>query len=175
MSGETLQNMTCKELRTIAKDYDVAGRWDMSKEELIEAILSSISIKEIADTCAADSDVTDVSESLDECVAESASECAESDCKEEYNPSNKMHYIENANIGMLVAFKLPNGKVKSAKIEKKSSNRRVFKLVTAYGAEFIVPYDDVVWVRTGGRWPRGVYCMLKGIVSEVESHEDKPV
>ena len=33
-----LNKKTCKELREIAKHYDVKGRWDMTKQELIEAI-----------------------------------------------------------------------------------------------------------------------------------------
>ena len=37
---------------------------------------------------------------------------------------------------------------------------------TSYGAVSVIPFEDVLWVRTGNRWPRGVYNMLKGIGDE---------
>ena len=76
----------------------------------------------------------------------------------------KMRYIESAEIGVIVAFRLPNGRVKSAKVVKKSTKNRKLKLETSYNAEYIVSYDDVIWVRTGKRWPKGVYELLKGKV-----------
>ena len=80
------------------------------------------------------------------------------------NMEQKMSYIENIDIGTIVAFRLSSGKVKSAKVTRKSTKNRKLKLETDYGAEYIVSYDDVVWVRTGKRWPRGVYKLLKGQV-----------
>ena len=76
----------------------------------------------------------------------------------------KLKYVENADIGTIVAFKPEIGKVKSAKIIKKSTKNRKLKLETSYGAQFVISYDDVIWVKTTQRWPRGVYNMLKGIV-----------
>lgn len=77
-----------------------------------------------------------------------------------------MQYIENAPIGTLVAFRLPNGKVKSAKIINRSNKQQKLKLETSYGKQFIIPYADVVWVRSTDKWPRGVYNQLKGITEE---------
>ena len=91
--------------------------------------------------------------------------------KKENKVKQKMDYVENIKIGTLVAFKLPNGKVKSAKVEKKSTKNRKLKLVTSYGAEFIIPYDSVIWVRTGTRWPKGVYNLLKGKTEDGERKE----
>lgn len=82
---------------------------------------------------------------------------------------SKKRYVDNIEIGTLVAFKLQSGKVKSAKVTRKSTKVRKLKLITDYGAEFIVSYDDVIWVRTGKRWPRGVYNLLKGITSNGQS------
>ena len=82
--------------------------------------------------------------------------------------SDKMKYIEEAAIGSIVAFKIDESKAKSAKIVQKSSKKRKLKLETEYGATFIVPYESVVWVKTGNRWPRGVYEMLKGSSNEKE-------
>ena len=41
MSKENLQNKTCKELRELAKDMNISGRWDMTKDQLIDAILGA--------------------------------------------------------------------------------------------------------------------------------------
>lgn len=76
--------------------------------------------------------------------------------------AQKMPYIENVANGTIVAFKLPNGKVKSAMVMAKSSNKRKLKLETEYGKTFIVDFNDVVWVKTGNRFPKGVYEALKG-------------
>jgi len=75
------------------------------------------------------------------------------------------NYIENVEPGTILAFKMPGGeKVRSAAIVNRSSKNRKLKVVTSYGVEYVISYDDVVWVRTGKRWPRGVYNLLKGIV-----------
>lgn len=75
----------------------------------------------------------------------------------------KMPYIEQAAIGTIIAFRLPNGKVKSAKIIKRSTKNRRFMVETEYNAQYVVEYDNVVWVRAGDRWPKGVYRLLKGL------------
>ena len=90
---------------------------------------------------------------------------------EEQKAEKKLSYIEGAKVGTLVAFKTDNGKIKSAMIVKRSTKNRKFKLETKYGASFIVPFDDVIWVRTNKRWPKGVYQLLKGI-DESEVTED---
>lgn len=74
----------------------------------------------------------------------------------------KKTYVEDATIGTIVAFTMPNGKVKSAKIIRKSTKRRKLMLETGYKARFIVSYDDIVWVRTGDKWPKYVFKLLKG-------------
>lgn len=79
---------------------------------------------------------------------------------------DKLKYVSSADPGTLVAFKSPEGKIISAKVVNRSMSRRKLKLVTAYGKEFVVDFDDVLWVRTGSRWPRGVYNALKGISDE---------
>ena len=90
---------------------------------------------------------------------------------EEQKAEKKLSYIEGAKAGTLVAFKTDNGKIKSAMIVKRSTKNRKFKLETKYGASFIVSFDDVIWVRTNKRWPKGVYQLLKGI-DESEVTED---
>lgn len=84
----------------------------------------------------------------------------------------KMNYIENVAIGTIVAFKLPNGKVKSAMVIEKAPTRRKLKLETEYGKVFKIDYEDVVWVKTGNRFPKGVYEALKGVHRNVNETEE---
>lgn len=159
MSKESLQSKTCKELRELAKEKNISGRWNMTKDKLIEAILGVEVVK-----------MTEENESArdENKVDNHAADVEDKDEKESASVNvdmkQKMPYIENIEIGTLVAFRLSNGKVKSAKVYKKSTKNRKLKLETDYGAEYIVSFDDIVWVRTGKRWPRGVYKLLKGLV-----------
>lgn len=170
MSREILESKTRKELRVIATELKITGRWDMTKEQLIEAILraNSVEVNKI------ENDEEDISQSAnDECKVDNH-ECENVEVEEKVekesadvtkvNMEQKMSYIENIDIGTIVAFRLSNGKVKSAKVARKSTKNRKLKLETDYGAEYIVSFDDIIWVRTGKRWPRGVYKLLKGQV-----------
>ena len=150
MSKENLQNKTCKELRELAKDMNISGRWDMTKDQLIDAILGA----EVVEN-------TNESESAkDECkidnhdVVEVEDKVEKESANVDVDMAQKMPYIENIEIGTLVAFRLSNGRVKSAKVTRKSTKNRKLKLETNYGAEYIVSFDDILWVRTGKRWPR---------------------
>lgn len=168
MSKEFLEAKTRKELRVIATKLEITGRWEMTKGQLIDAILRANS--------AENSDKNEVDVNLqsanDECKVDNNKNVnVETEDKVEnksvninVNMEQKMSYIENINIGTIVAFRLPNGRVKSAKVTRKSTKNRKLKLETDYGAEYIISYEDIVWVRTGKRWPRGVYKLLKGQV-----------
>ena len=149
MSSETLQSKNCKELREIAKGLKIQGRWDMTKEELITNIMAASGNGK--------SDVDEINDqsAIDEC---------KSDDQVHINMEQKMRYIENVELGTIVAFRLANGRVKSDKEVKKSTKSRKLKLETNYNAEYIVSYDDIIWVRTGKRWTKGVYELLKGKV-----------
>lgn len=176
MSREILESKTKKELRAIATELEITGRWDMTKMQLIDAILGANSAKcgeqknvanensqSAKDEVKIDNHACDNVEVEDKVEKESANV--------KVNMEQKMSYIENIDIGTIVAFRLSNGKVKSAKVTRKSTKNRKLKLETDYGAEYIISYDDVVWVRTGKRWPKGVYRLLKGL--GVENGKEK--
>lgn len=79
----------------------------------------------------------------------------------------KEDYIETIQIGVLVAFREPEtNRLNTAKVVNKSTKSRKLKVQTQYGAEFTIPYESVAWVKTGSRWPRGIYNELKGIKDE---------
>lgn len=172
MSKEFLESKTRKELRVIATELKITGRWEMTKEQLIDAILRANSVENNNENVQPADDNIKVESAKDENKVDNR-ECnnVEVEIKDENKSANvkvnmeqKMTYIENIDIGTIVAFRLSNGKVKSAKVTRKSTKNRKLKLETDYGAEYIVSYDDVIWVRTGKRWPRGVYKLLKGQV-----------
>ena len=76
--------------------------------------------------------------------------------------SDKDEFIEKAEPGTLIAFYDNNGKPRTAALVNRSSNRKLVKLITEFGWEFIVPYSNVLWVKNGTRWPKGIYNLLKG-------------
>ncbi len=120
--------MSVKELREKAKELGIVGRWDMNKDQLIEACKK----------------------------AENETE------KVENKPDDKMNRIDVAPIGTLVAVRLESGKVKSAKIVNRNLAEKKLKLETSYGEQFVVGYSQIVWIKTGTRWPNGVYKELRG-------------
>lgn len=79
----------------------------------------------------------------------------------EFN-DDKNDRIQNAPIGTIVAFKAPGGRTRSAKIKLRSTAKRRLLVCTEYDAEYNISYDDVIWVKSGKRWPKGVYNLLKG-------------
>ena len=154
-SREELELMTVVNLREIAKDAGIKNVKKYKKDALIDLVIEATSADEPAEEQVVEVVPTDTYKEEPDADAE--------EITEEERAARKLKYVEEAPIGTLVAFRPEVGKVKSAKIIKKSTKNRRLKVETAYGATFIVPYDDVIWVRSGSRWPRGVYNMLKGI------------
>lgn len=155
---QELRACNARELMRMATTMGIKGSWDMKKAEVVDAILRAEDAKDGGATAGEQSaKVNDETDNHGTHGNHANGETA-------IDMAKKMPYIEDADAGTLVAFKLPNGKVKSAKIVKKSSKSRRLMLETAYGAQHIVSYDDIVWVRTGKRWPSGVYRQLKGMV-----------
>jgi hypothetical protein len=96
------------------------------------------------------------------------------DSKNEHNCEAKEMYISKIQKGTIIAFYVDeNEKVKSAKVIRKSSKDRMLKCVTNYGKEYLVKYSSVVWVKTGSRWPRGVYNLLKGFKEDGQESSRK--
>ena len=169
---EELEKLTVKELRAgIAKELNIVGRHDMKKDVLIAAILGEKVEKPKRKPPKAPMPLDELMEIAGvhprkEDKPNKAKKKKQPDVDEETRLQNKMRYIEGAEIGTIVAFKLPGIKAKSAKIVRKSTKNRRFKVETAYEQEYVISYDDVIWVKTNRRWPKGVYNELKGI--EVE-------
>lgn len=78
-------------------------------------------------------------------------------------PKPKAEYIDNAKIGTIIAFTVNKSKVLSGMIEE--IHKSDFLVRTKSGVLFTVRKKNVLWVRTGKRWPRGVYLAMKGETS----------
>lgn len=83
----------------------------------------------------------------------------------------KYGYIEKAAIGTIIAFVDENGKARSAAIVSRDTENKIVNVITEFNKEFNVPYEKVLWVKNGPRFPRGVYNMLKRIDDSKESAE----
>lgn len=142
------------------------GKDRKTKEQLIDEILSKAESKETELEAKSVDDDTDWQ--APESAAETVEEKTENVLTDAEREVRKKAYIENVKIGTLVAFKSITGKVKSAKVVKRSTKNRKLKVETKYGAEFVISYDDVIWVRTNKRWPKGVYQLLKGVTENEE-------
>jgi len=72
---------------------------------------------------------------------------------------SKDDYIRNLEIDALVAFR-NEGKMLSAKVV--SIQQEQVKVETKNGSIYNIQKADIAWVKTGGRWPSGIYNALKG-------------
>lgn len=137
-SLEALEEMTVKQLRTEAKKLKIVGYSDLRKHEIACLVLERE--KEIEK----------------ELVA-----CLENNNSEEESKQTKNDYIKRIKVGSIIAFKVGN-KAISGKIKQIGSN---FLVETKNGKTFVIQKEDILWVKTGNRWPRFVFEMLKGISS----------
>lgn len=168
MTKESLEQMKVKELVDICKAKRIPcyrGKNLIHKGEMVTAILQAEQA-EFGHTTESAADKNEIGNPAPAREAAVNEKGAATGSKPVIDMERKMPYIESAQVGALVAFRLANGRVKSAKIVKKSTKNRRFMLETEYGAQYIVSYDDIVWVRTTKRWPLGVYKLLKGMVDD---------
>lgn len=163
-----LEAMKAEELRQMCKDMGISfykGKSRLTKAEMIDKLL-----------CEVESNGEEVVEANDESAEQAKSEPVKSQEEIEAEEAAKLamraKYIEEAKVGTIIAFRLESGKVISAMIVKKSTKNRKFKVETKYGAEHIVLFDEILWVRTNKRWPKFIYNLFKENVKSQEVDED---
>lgn len=91
----------------------------------------------------------------------------------------KDDYIVDAEEGVIVAFRLNfvarSGtkltKVISGKILENNKEEEIYVIETRNNLKYGVPYSAVSWVKTGSRWPKGVYEEMKRGATEVPDGE----
>lgn len=126
-----LQSKTVKELRDLAKEMNISGRWDMTKQQLIEAI-ENASMKQ-----------------------------------DEVPTKTTADYLSNIEPGTLVAFKRNNNKelAMSGKFISFIDGKAVVE--TKKGTQFRVKPENIIWVKTGARWPKWVFSLFNKKENEV--------
>lgn len=155
MSREELSKLKADELALMCKEKGIPyyrGKNRCRKDELIDAILNEQK-QAVAEV---------VTEQYEEKIEEASVVVKEEEATSEKQvDENKERYLQNIKIGTLVAFREYNGKLNTAAVQNVSFKRRQLRLITQYEKEFIVSFDDVVWIRTKRRWPRFVFDELK--------------
>lgn len=163
---EELNKFKQRELAKTATKLGIKGAHDMRKAEIVDAILGAEAVEKTTDENNKSAKGEVKTDNHDAPINVESGDKVEKGSGS-IDMERKMPYIESAQIGTIIAFRMANGKVKSAKIVRRSTKNRQFKVETSYGAQYIVKFDDVVWVRTGKRWPKGVYELFaKGQVVE---------
>nr|DAP31943.1 MAG TPA: Rho termination factor, N-terminal domain [Caudoviricetes sp.] len=149
MTRNELENMNKTEVAKVAKDLGVKrykGKSMLSKKELIDGICKVMESND---------DVTDAQKAI--------SEAGEQEKKVEIDRDAKDKRIISAPLGTLIAFYEPEtNKLNTAKLTNRNKVKRLIKCETQYGKEFLVPFENIRWVKTGSRWPKGIYNELKG-------------
>lgn len=70
----------------------------------------------------------------------------------------KQYNLENLMVGQLVAFK--NGdKMISAKVT--NIYQDTIEVESRNGSVYFINREEIAWVKTGSRWPTGIYNALK--------------
>ena len=154
MTRNELENMTKENVAKVAKDLGVKrykGKSMLSKKELIDCICKVIELND---------DVADAQKAIKE-----AGEQVKNEVKNEIVVDRKVkdERILSAPIGTLIAFREPEtGKLNTAKLTNRNKTKKLIKCETQYGKEFLISFSDIVWTKTGSRWPKSIYNELKG-------------
>lgn len=182
---EAYSKATKTELLELAKVLKISGRYDMNKETLINNIIASRNacetFKARLDVNTNTNDEEEKENNMDnvknttEVIDTSATTAnSENDYAVQIGAESKRSqadYINNIDIGMIIAFKVSPDKAISAKVEdidydteKEGPTSRTLTTVycrTKNGIEYKVPRKAIIWVKTGTRWPRGIFLQLK--------------
>lgn len=159
---ECLESYTVADLRKIAKNFHIVGRWEMNKSQLIIEILLSQKDWEVRkESCLNATEVYEAEKKQSE--KEQAKETFENK-KVMQDNSNNDHskYLANIEVGRLVAFNDHDmGIVRTARVVNISQKRQQLKVIDIYGSIEIISFEQVAWVKTGKRWPRRLFHLIR--------------
>lgn len=172
-SESELRGFTVKELREEAKSLKVKFWYNKTKAELVSGILeataeNNINVEE-NDNMEEIREVTIPEDSAVEKVE--AAQAVEDEIADNSYATLISHkktpgeYIDNVEVGMIIAFATEPEKAISAKVKEifKSEDNGVKEVlaVSKNGYTYKVPRAAIIWVKTGHRWPRGIYDKLR--------------
>lgn len=159
---ECLESYTVADLRKIAKNFHVVSRWEMNKSQLImEILLAQKDLEVRKESCLNATEVYEAEKKQSE--KEQAKETFENK-KVMQDNSNNDHskYLANIEVGRLVAFNDHNmGIVRTARVVNISQKRQQLKVIDIYGSMEVISFEQVVWVKTGKRWPRRLFHLIR--------------
>lgn len=184
---EAYSKATKTELLELAKVLKISGRYDMNKETLINNIIASRNACETFkarldvntntntnDDEGKENNMDNVKNTTEVIDTSTTTANSENDYAVQIGAESKRSqadYINNIDIGMIIAFKVSPDKAISAKVEdidydteKEGPDSRTLTTVycrTKNGIEYKVPRKAIIWVKTGTRWPRGIFLQLK--------------
>lgn len=75
----------------------------------------------------------------------------------------KEDYIRNLEVGTLVAFKVGDRMMSAKVIEVREND---VKVETKNGSMYFVGKGSIAWVKTGARWPSGIFNALRNGIAE---------
>jgi hypothetical protein len=78
----------------------------------------------------------------------------------------KQRYIDDLRNGQIVAFQIEGtSKAYSGMVEgqvKDAEVGHIYKVRSKLGVAFTVRPSEILWVKTGDKWPKGVFKLLRG-------------
>ena len=144
----------CDELREIAKHYNITGRWNMTKAQLIEAIEK-------------------VSDDKSDEVMFKGNNLIKGENSNQSEGSQKvtrttLDYLQTAEPGTLVAFK--RSQLKDIAMSGKLVSFKNGKVIveSKKGTLFKLNQESIIWVKTGDRWPSWVFALFNKSAKEVD-------
>lgn len=146
-----MKEKTVKELREIAKELEIVGRWDMNKTQLIEAIEMAQAVQDLSDE--------DIEFEGDCIIKENNSNQSEGTQKVTKTVDD---YLNNIEAGTLVAFKRNSKDIAmSGKfVSFDENNDNLVYVESRRGTMFKIQKENIIWVKTGSRWPKWVFTLF---------------
>lgn len=157
-----IKEMTKKELLEVAKRYQIVGRWDMNKQELIEAIQTELNL--ISEMECSELDDRDIAFDSD-CIINEDSETQSEGLQKVMTTQD---YLNSVEYGTLVAFKR---RKENVAMSGKYVGRKGEKVLveSKRGTQYELNPECIIWVKTGARWPKWVHSLFNNPPKEVKS------
>ena len=76
--------------------------------------------------------------------------------------SRRENYIENLEIGRIIAFNI-SGRMMTGMVAEinEEQSEKIYTIKTKNNSVYYITASDIVWVKTGSRFPKGIYNALK--------------
>lgn len=174
-SESELRGFTVKELREEAKSLKIKFWYNKTKAELVSDILEATAENNINNNVEENGNMEEIREatiSEDSTVEKVEAVQAEDEIAIDNSYATLIshkktpgEYIDNVEVGMIIAFATEPEKAISAKVKEifraEDNGVKEVLAVSKNGYTYKVPRAAIAWVKTGHRWPRGIYDKLR--------------